>query len=275
MKLKKQQLRKDFKTPAPVTWCPGCLNNSTLLALQRALAELVREKELEAKNIVLVTDIGCGAKAYDFLAVNAFYSLHGRVLPTALGIKTANSGLTVVGIGGDGGTYSEGIAHLVHACRFNVDMTMIVANNGVFALTKGQVTPTTRDLKRREQDSLFGSRGLNPLVLTLASGASLVARGSALDPNHLSQLIKTAIRHKGFSFIDVLQPCLVFHNDVEYLRKHAYYLKRPLGFKQAFDKAREWDYGNTPARRAVPLGIFYKFRRKTWEEKLALMRQAG
>jgi len=268
-KIKKSNL-KNFKTEKSITWCPGCLNNSILLALQLALTELVQEKKIKTENIVLVTDIGCGAKIYDFLAVNSFYSLHGRVLPTALGIKTANSRLITIGVGGDGGIYSEGIDHLIHACRFNMDMTMIVANNGVFALTKGQETPTTRELVKKKGEPFFGGNSLNPLALTLVAGASMVARGSALNPNHLSRLIKAAIKHKGFSFIDVLQPCLVFHNDVEYLRQHSYFLDRPLGFREAINKALEWNYSNIKNGQSVPLGIFYKTRNKTCGEKLKM-----
>lgn len=270
MKQKQKQKKKTvelekFKTPISITWCPGCLNNNTLLALRQALIELVKEKKIQAQNIVLVTDIGCGAKTYDFLSTNAFYSLHGRVLPTALGIKAANSKLTVIGIGGDGGTYSEGVAHLIHACRFNPDITMIVANNGVFALTKGQATPTTRGWAKKKEESFFTGENLNPLTLTLSSGASLVARGSALDLNHLSGLFKTAIQHKGFSFIDVLQPCLIFHNDVKHLRQYGYQIKNPLNFKEAFYKAQEG--AGKEKKQRVPLGIFYKSKKKIFGEK--------
>ena len=263
MKQKSQNLALDkLKTTMPITWCPGCLNNSALIALRRALNELIQSNDIEPKNIVLVADIGCGSKVYDFLSTNSFYALHGRVLPTALGIKTANPKLTVIGIGGDGGTYSEGADHLIHVARYNVDITMIVANNGVFALTKGQTTSTTRNQIKNKTKDFFTGANLNPLALALSANASFVARGSALELNHLSRLIKAAIKHKGFSIIDVLQPCLIFNNDIKYLRQYAYKIKKTLNFEEAFAKTQEHIKKNQKPK--VPLGIFYKLKRKTW-----------
>jgi len=263
MKQKNQNLALDkLKTTVPITWCPGCLNNSTLIALHRALSELIQSQDIEYKNVVLVADIGCGSKVYDFLSMNGFYALHGRVLPTALGIKTANPKLTVIGIGGDGGTYSEGIDHLIHVARYNIDITMIVANNGVFALTKGQTTSTTRKQAKNKKKDFFTGTNLNPLALAISANSSFVARGSALELNHLSSLIKAAIKHKGFSIIDVLQPCLIFNNDIKYLRQYAYKIKKTLNFEEAFAKTQEHSKKNQKPK--IPLGIFYKSKRKTW-----------
>ena len=260
---------QDLNTPATNTWCPGCTNNGILLAVKQAIVKLHNERKINWRKVVGVCGIGCGAKIYDYLNINGFYSLHGRVLPTCLGVKTGNPDLTVFGFAGDGGTYAEGISHLVHAARYNVDMTMIVSDNQVFALTTGQATPTTE--KGFIDHSLplgVKEEPLNPLALVLAAGGTFVARGFALDPNHLTQLIMAAVEHKGFSFIDVLQPCLNFHHDMNYLREHIYKLnlKERDNFAQAWEKAQEWNYDPSPKAK-IPIGLFYQERRPTWEEK--------
>ncbi len=262
---------QDLETKQVNTWCPGCLNNRILLAAKQALVNLVNQKQVKRKNLVGVYGIGCGAKIYDYLEINGFCSIHGRVLPTCLGIKTANPALTVIGFAGDGGTYAEGISHLMHIIRHNPNLTMIVHDNQVFALTTGQATPTTEKgfcspaAPLGVQDSPF-----NPIAITLAAGATFVARASSLDVDDLTQIIESAIKHPGFSFVDVLQPCLSFHNDITYLRSHSYKLedkrKKRNDYFWAMKKAKEWNY-NREAKAKIPLGIFYQVREKTWEGK--------
>jgi len=244
------------------TWCPGCLNNKILLASQKAVAELASGGQIKLKNVTLISGIGCHAKIYDYFNINAFYSIHGRVLPTANGIKLANPELTVIGFGGDGDTYAEGTSHFIHSCRYNIDITMIVHNNQVFALTTGQATPTSeKGFKGGSTPEGNNERALNPIALALISGASFVARGYAMDTESLKDLIKQGILHKGFSFIDVLQPCLTFHNTIPYISKHIYYLNKSnhdsTDFRQALQKAQEWNYSLEEKAR-IPIGIFYQ-----------------
>jgi len=259
-----------FDTKEEITWCPGCSNFGILQALKEAAAELVNEGKIKAQNITTVTGIGCSSKIYDYINSNGFYGIHGRVLPVCLGIKVANPKLTVVGFGGDGDTYAEGISHFVHACRYNADLTMIVHNNQVFSLTTGQATPTS------EKGFADGSTPLgvkeiplNPIALALVSGASFVARGYAQDIPHLKNLMKQAISHKGFAFVDVLQPCLIFHNVIPFFRKHIYKLDKKhtvSNFKKALAKAQEWDYCLSENSK-VPIGIFYKKKRPIFEDQ--------
>jgi 2-oxoglutarate ferredoxin oxidoreductase subunit beta len=202
--------QKKLDTAEKNTWCPGCLNFVTLAALKKALRKLESNGQIDLDSTVLVTDIGCGAKIYDYINVNAVYSLHGRVLPVASGIKAANPKLTVIGFGGDGGTYNEGMNHLIHSSRRNVGITMIVGNNRVFALTKGQPTATN--------DGLFG-KPIDAIRLTREAGATFSARASALDPESLENILETAITHKGFSLVEIIQPCLIFKNDIQKIRK--------------------------------------------------------
>ncbi len=254
----------DLRTDQMNTWCPGCHNNVLLHAFRSAASDLINSKEIKKKNIVAVSDIGCAGKIFDLVDVNAFYALHGRVLPVALGIKTANPHLTVVGFGGDGGTYSEGLTHFIHACRYNQDMTMIVSNNGNFALTKGQASPTSRESQGViGKEKIFHYNSLNPILLALSGGAGFVARGCTLDMNQLTSIMKAAIRHKGFAFIDILQPCLIFHKDDGFLRERIYKLEEDKNFisgdlKSAMLKAGEWDGFSEKSK--IPIGVFYEAR---------------
>jgi len=261
---------QDLETKQINTWCLGCLNNGILLATKQAIVNLVNQKQIKRKNLVGVSGIGCGAKIYDYLEINGFCSLHGRVLPTCLGIKTANPNLTVLGFAGDGGTYAEGMSHLIHIIRHNPNLTMIVFNNQVFALTTGQATPTTEKGSRSPAaPSGVEDNPLNPIAITLAAGATFVARASSLDIADLTQIIEEAIKHPGFSFVDILQPCLSFHNDIAYLQDHSYKLedkRKKDDYFWAMKKAKEWNY-NREDKAKIPIGIFYQVQKKIWKEK--------
>lgn len=262
---------EDLSTKEINTWCPGCPNFGILQAVKEAVSELVNEGKLSIKDVSMVTGIGCHAKIYDYLNLKGFYGIHGRVLPIALGIKLGNPKMTVVGFGGDGDTYAEGMEHFIHNCRFNADLTMLVHNNQVFSLTTGQFTPTT------EKGFVDGSsplglaeRPINPLILAMEAGATFVARGYALNVPHLKELMKQAIVHKGFSFIDILQPCIVYHkHSVPYLNKNVYKLDETHdinNFTQALGRAREWDYSYEKDAK-VPIGVFYETERPTFESQ--------
>jgi 2-oxoglutarate ferredoxin oxidoreductase subunit beta len=258
---------KDLSTKEINTWCPGCTNFGILQAFKEAIVDLVNERKIKKEDTAIVTGIGCHAKVYDYLNLPGFYGIHGRVLPIALGIKIGNPKMTVIGFGGDGDTYDEGISHFVHNCRYNADLTMVVHNNQVFSLTTGQATATT------EKGFVDGStplgvaeRPLNPIILSLELGATFVARGYALDLPHLKDLFKEAILHKGFSFLDILQPCIVYHNIIPYLQRNVYKLEgnEKENFELALEKAREWDYCFDKDQK-VPIGIFYKAKKPIFE----------
>jgi 2-oxoglutarate ferredoxin oxidoreductase subunit beta len=261
---------QDIQTKETNTWCPGCTNMSVLRAVQEALVDLVNEGKIKKENIATACDIGCHAKIFDYINASGFYGLHGRTIPLCLGMKIGNPELTVLGFAGDGATYGEGIAHLIHNCRFNADYTMVVANNKTFALTTGQATPTSdQGYKGASTPSGVKEEALNPLLLALTSGASFVARGNVLDPQQLKKIIKASILHKGFAFIDILQPCLTFNNFIPYLQKHTYKLGEDYSvdnYEKALEKAREWDYSMNENGK-VATGIFYKKERPTLADK--------
>lgn len=259
-------MSSDFDTPQVNTWCPGCLNNVVLRSVKKTFAELVKAG-LNKRNLVAVTDIGCAGKFYDYLDINGFYALHGRALPTAFGVKIANPDLKVLAFLGDGGAYAEGLNHLVHLARLNPDVTALVFNNRIFALTIGQVTPVT-EKGYRGNTTPEGSvdSPYNPLSVALSAKASFIARVSALDPASMEAVVRKAVNHQGFSLVEVLQPCITFRpNDLQHLKEKSYLVE---GHKKGdYPKARKiiesWNYEDG----RIPLGIFYQANRPTWEER--------
>jgi 2-oxoglutarate ferredoxin oxidoreductase subunit beta len=258
----------EFDTKEVITWCPGCLNYSILNSAKKAFTNLVNKKKIKKENITIVTGIGCASKIYDYINVSGFYGLHGRVMPTAMGIKIGNPDLTVIGFAGDGDTYAEGIGHLPHVARKNVNMTLIVHDNQIFALTTGQTTPTST-VGDVTKTSPFGVKDLplNPIAFALVCGATFVARVSTLEPEHMTDVFEKAIEHRGFSFVEVFQPWLIFHNSVSYLSGKTYKLDKSLEFNDDKKKAYEWNYTKEDSAK-IPIGIFYQITRPTFEDNL-------
>lgn len=254
----------NFQTPYKITWCPGCGNFAILQALKNAFLEL----GLEPDNILAVYGIGCHGHMVNYLKTYGFESIHGRALPIATGAKIANKNLNVIAIVGDGDQLGEGGNHLIHAARRNIDITCIIHNNQLYALTVDQASPTSQTgFKTRSTPEGVIDEPLNPLSLAIASGASFVARSFAGRISHLTKIIVEGIKHRGFSLIDVLQPCVTFN----YLNTYSWFYQRVYDISEqghnpqdkilAFKKALEW--GDK-----IPIGIFYKEDRPIFEEKL-------
>ena len=254
----------NLATSAQNTWCPGCGNFAILNAIKAALNSL-HDEGLGLENVVIVSGIGCHAKIVDYLNVNSFYSIHGRVAPTAEGIKMARPDLKVIGFAGDGDSYGEGLEHLIFAAKRNIDITMIIHNNRVYGLTTGQYTPTS-PLGFKGRSTPLGTKELplNPLEVMLSSGATFLARGTSHGMDLLKAIFKEAILHKGFSLVDVLQVCVSYYNMYEYYDKHVYELKGhdALDYESALRAIRQWDYNKDSQ---IPLGVFYKKDMPTFE----------
>jgi len=251
----------NLNTKAIKTWCPGCGNYALELSFKNAISELQKDKLLKLSDIVILTGIGCHGKMADYLDLNSFYSLHGRTLPVATGIKIANSNLIPIAFSGDGDCYGEGLAHLIFSAKRNSNITVLVHDNRVYGLTTGQFTPVSE--KGYEGKSTpHGSveEPFNPLDLMLASNATFIARGYVGKPEHLKNLIKQAIQHQGFGFVEILQPCVAFHNDYEELNKRVYEMKN-VDVK----KIREWDYRDGGK---IPIGVFQQKDAPIFEEQL-------
>ena len=256
---------KNLNTTAINTWCPGCGNFAILNAMKTVLSSL-SDEGLPLENVVIVSGIGCHAKIVDYINVNSFYSLHGRVFPPATGIKIAKPQMKVIGHAGDGDAYGEGLEHLIFAAKRNVNMTAIIHNNRVYGLTTGQYTPTSPlGFKGRSTPSGTKEMPINPLELMLSSGATFLARGTSHGLELLKKIFREAILHKGFSLVDVLQVCVTYYNMYEYYDKRVYELKDhdPADHDQAERKIREWDYNKDAP---IALGVFYKKTQPTFEE---------
>lgn len=263
---------KEFKGKVNPDWCPGCGDFGVLNCVQRACAEL----GLHPHDILTVSGIGCSSNFPGFFNAYGLHTLHGRSLAVATGAKMANNDLTVIVTGGDGDGYGIGGNHFVHTARRNVDLTYIVMNNQIYGLTTGQLSPTSRE-GMKTKSSPFGSleSPANPILISIMAGATFVARGSSSDGKHLTDLIKQAIQHEGFSHIDVFSPCVTFNHD----NTHAFFKQRikrledeghnPSDWKAACEKAMEWDD-------VIYTGLFYRNdEKRSLDEKEPVLAHGG
>ena len=252
----------DYET----TWCPGCGNFSILQAVKQALVA----SNLKPHEVLFVSGIGQAAKAPHYLNANLFDGLHGRSLPVATGAKLANQNLTVIVESGDGCNYGEGGNHLLAAMRRNIDVTLLVHNNQIYGLTKGQASPTTAEgFVTKAQPQGVASAPFNPITVAVAMKAGFVARGFAGMIDELSALIQQGIAHHGFALIDILQPCVSFNK----VNTFAWYKERctplpstydPTDWMEAMKVASEW--GET-----IPIGIIYRNERPSFEDHVPVL----
>ena len=260
-----------FNTQIKPTWCPGCGNFGIWTALKQALVD----SGLEPHEVYMIYDIGCFGNGANFTKTYACHSLHGRTLPVAVGAKLGNKNLKVIALSGDGGSYGEGIQHLIHSARYNIDITLLVADNQRFSLTTGQASPLTKE-GTITKTTPFGEikKPINPLLLSINAGASFVARGFAGDPKQLAEIIRQGIRHKGFAHIDILQPCVSFNkeNTYEWYREVIYKLDEhryePNDQARAIEKITEFEREGK-----MPVGIFYQERRETYGDQLIQLKE--
>ncbi len=241
-----------LSTTNTITWCPGCPNFMILESVKKAIIG----SGLKQTDFVITTDIGCNAKIYDYLNLSGIYGLHGRSVATGVGIKLGNPNLKVLSFIGDGGNYDEGIAHFIHALNYNPDMVIIVHDNQSFSLTTGQPTATSQQgyvSKASPQGEKI--RPLNPIKIALASNATFIARCNARDINHTAEVLGKAIKHKGCSFVEIIQDCLIFNKDMNAKDKLMYKIKDNRDLKIAEKLAGEWDYNSKNGK--IALGVLY------------------
>lgn len=256
-----------LNTKEEITWCPGCTNFMLYEAFKQTIAKLIDTKKHKQADFAITTDIGCHAKIYDYLNLTGINCLHGRALPTALGITIGNPKLKVVTFAGDGAVYSEGIAHFNHAFRYNADMTLILHDNQSFSLTTGQSTPTsqkgyiTKMKPYGEENNPF-----NPIKIALGCGATFVARTNARDIPHMVEIFTKAIEHKGFAFVEVIQDCIIFNKEVNNRDKFMYKIKDNTNYEKAKQISEEYDYNLKIGK--IPMGVIYKKNEPTLQEKL-------
>lgn len=249
----------DYRGIKPI-WCPGCGDYAILNAVLQVLAT----NQVDPARLAIVSGIGCSGRFPAFVRSYGFHGVHGRVLPVATGLKLARPDLTVIGVGGDGDGLAIGMGHLPHAVRRNVDITYLLFDNHIYGLTKGQPSPTT-EVGHKTHASPYGvaEYPLNPLALALISGATFVARGFSSHTKHLADVIERALKHRGFSFVQIMTPCVTF-NDMYKVWK-----------EQAYEVGPDHDVTDVQAalRLAIgaerlPIGVFYQVEKPTYLDRL-------
>jgi 2-oxoglutarate ferredoxin oxidoreductase subunit beta len=259
----------DFQEERDIAWCPGCGN----FPIRKALLDTFNELELDRQQVVMVSGIGQAAKMPQYVNTSFFNGLHGRALPAATAIKACNPHLTVIAEGGDGDMYGEGGNHLLHAARRNSDMTLFVHENMVYGLTKGQAAPTSRR-GMTTPIQVFGvtAQPLNPVALAIALNVTFVARTFSGDIQKTKEIMKRAIRHKGFALVDIFHPCVSFNkiNTLKWFKEQTTWLDDewdPSDRSRSFAKSLEEE--------PFPLGVIYESdQRPTFEDELTVYRDS-
>ncbi|NQT83356.1 2-oxoacid:ferredoxin oxidoreductase subunit beta [bacterium] len=247
-------------------WCPGCGDFAILKAVKEGLAA----SGLEPRQVLFVSGIGQAAKAPHYLNANLFNGLHGRSLPVATGAKLANRSLTVIVESGDGCNYGEGGNHFLAAIRRNVDVTLLVHNNQVYGLTKGQASPTSdKGFVTKAQPGGVLAEPFNPISVAVTMRAAFVARSFSGMMDHLAEMIQEAISHHGLSLVDILQPCPSFNkvNTFAWYKERCYVLPDeydPTDWESAMKVACEW--GDR-----IPIGIIYRNDRPAFEGQFPVL----
>jgi len=251
---------ENLKTYAEITWCRGCGNFGIFTALRNAILKL-EEEGIKREDIVMTTGIGCHAKIFDYLNLSGLYGLHGRNSSNSEGIKIANPDLKVITFSGDGNGLGEGLAHTIFAAKRNQEMTMVLHNNSVYALTTGQFSPLTeKGWKGPSTPKGSFETPFNPLSLMLEVGATFIARTFAGEINHLTKILVQAIQHEGFSFIEVLQPAVPYHSWSEYREKIEFLENEPETYEEAMKTVKN--------KNKFALGVFYRAQKPVYHKGL-------
>ncbi|MFO7791585.1 MAG: thiamine pyrophosphate-dependent enzyme [Candidatus Saliniplasma sp.] len=262
----------DYESDVWVDWCKGCGNFGIISSMYKAFKEL----DLSKKNTVVVSGIGCSGKIPHYIEVSGVHTLHGRAIPFASGIKISNPELDVIVNGGDGDLLGIGAGHFVALGRRNIDITILLHDNRVYGLTKGQAAPTLdRDVKTKALLKPNIQDPVEPLKLALTCGFTYVARGSALDPNQLKRLIIEGIEHEGTAFIDILQPCVTY-NDIhtwDYIKENVERLDEDYDPKISDDEDKiNQVFKMLNDKEKIYTGVFLKDEDKsTFEERITNM----
>jgi len=274
---------KDYKSELHNDWCPACGDFGILTSIQMALAKL----QLDPDKVAFFSGIGCSGKTPHYINAYGFHTLHGRVLPVATGGRLANTGITVIALGGDGDGYGIGAGYFVNTGRRNLDFTYLVHNNNVYGLTKGQASPTlSKGKQTKSMPEQAIQDGINPIAMAVAAGYTFIARAYALEPKYTADIIARAIQHKGSALVDVLQTCPTYNDlytkewyegaDLAEKKSRLYKLEergydgkvqdptdvQEIVAKKAAAVARSYE------REPIPLGVYYEAALPTYEDEI-------
>lgn len=258
---------QDFKTDLKPVWCPGCGDFAVLNSLYRALAEL----GCKPHETAIVSGIGCSSRLPGYVETYGFNSLHGRALPIATGAKLASPGLNVIAVGGDGDGIAIGGNHFMHAARRNVDIAYIMMDNEIYGLTKGQAGPTTPS-GDKTKSTLYGNPDptVDPCALAIALGASWAGRSFSGDVKGTTELMKKAISHHGFAFLNILSPCVTWRGEEQHKELRAKMKPVPVGHDVT---NREMALRFTDEGDALTVGVLYDVKRPTLVDQMAAIAQ--
>ena len=248
-------MKENLNTKQEITWCPGCPNFVILESAKKAIANLISHGEKQ-ESFAMATDIGCSSKIFDYINISGFYGLHGRAIPTAGGMSLGNPNLHVLAFLGDGGAYAEGISHLLHSARYNANVTAVIHDNQSFSLTTGQPTPTSQQGMKSKSVLVVVDEPFNPIKLMLASNCTFIARCNAKDMNHTAEVLEKAIKHNGFSFVEIIQDCLIFNKEINNKDPMMYKIPDNKNKTKAESLADQWDYNGKKGK--IPLGVIYQ-----------------
>ena len=257
----KQMEISDYKGRVKPSWCPGCGNHAVLAALKKSMAQL----NYQTHNTAIVSGIGCSSRFPFFMSTYGFHSIHGRALPVAIGLKQANPEINVIAVGGDGDGLSIGGNHFIHAGRKNPNITYIMMDNEIYALTKGQCSPTSRigTITKCNPYAWTADR-INPVLMALSFNASYVARGYSGDIKQLEEIITGGLEHKGFSFIHIVYQC-VQYNKVSSFEKIKELVRNLPENHDVTDRINAMKYAFSSD--GLYTGVFLKTQRPTYEER--------
>ena len=253
----------DYKGKVKPSWCPGCGNHAVIMALRKAMATL----NYKTHETAVVSGIGCSSRFPFFMSTYGFHTIHGRALPVAIGVKEARPETNVIAVGGDGDGLSIGGNHFIHAARKNPNITYIMMDNEIYALTKGQCSPTSRvGTTTKCNPYAWTADRINPVLMALSFNASYVARGYSGDVKQLEKLILGGLQHKGFSFIHIVSPCVQYNKVSSYEKIKELSVALPDNHDLE-DRANAMKYAF--ASDGLYMGLFYKSQRPTYEDRYA------
>jgi len=263
-----QSFKKYVSSLKPI-WCPGCGDYAVLTSLAKAFAEM----NYETADTAVITGIGCSSRLPGYLNTYGFNSIHGRAIPIATGLKISRPDINVVVAGGDGDMFAIGGGHMAHVVRRNIDMTLLVMDNNIYGLTKGQASPTT-PLGTKTSTTAYGSIStpIRPLNVTLGYNCSFIAQTSSVDPVHLTKMIVEAMKHKGFSCVNILSPCVTYRGNEEYqhIKGNTRYLDESY---DPADGVNAWKTVSTTEK--YLMGVIHKKARATYHEQVNHLRDSS